>query len=205
MTDEPLIVPPSPGAALTRLAYVEGVLKRHADIASALPQDAASQLRQAREALLEALNSGERETVAEALKTAQSRVRRLYENLCQPGLWEEDGQVEKVFSLFNFPDPLQPSVQAIDVSSVLATFSCPQRQIMTAIAFDEAPGALAYWLRETRPVQGEDVVDYLLERYSPLFLRVRLPIGPHRFQIESRDHSHVALSEEFVIVVPESV
>ncbi len=205
MTDEPLIVPPSPGAALTRLALVEGVLKRHADIADALSQDAEGQLKQARESLLNALNSGEREAVADALKTAQNRVRRLYESLCEPGLWNEEGRAEKVFALFNFPDPLRPGVQAIDVSSVVATFSCPQRQIMTSLAFDEAPGALAYWLRETRVVQGEDVVDYMLERYSPLFLRVRLPIGPHRFQIESRDNSRVALSEEFVIVVPESV
>lgn len=205
MTDEPLIAPPSPGSALARLAFLEGVLQCHARVAQALPQDAATNLKQAREELVNALQSGGREAVADALKTAQNRVRRFYENLCEPGLWKADGQAEEVFALFNFPDPLRPGVQAIDVSSVVATFSCPQRQIMTSLAFDEAPGALAYWLRETRVVQGEDVVDYMLERYSPLFLRVRLPIGPHRFQIESRDNSRVALSDEFIIVVPESV
>jgi len=93
-------------------------------------------------------------------------------------------------------------VQAAAAASVIATYSCPQRQVMTALSFEHAPGAVGYWLREIRLIAGEEVEDHLVESDGPVFRRVRLSVGPHRLRIESRDASHIALSDEFQIEVP---
>lgn len=201
MIDEPLVVPLSPGDALVRLAQVAGALERHPHIVRSLPDDTARQLQHDRDALLQAVGSADRAAVGSALRNAQNRLRRLYETVCQPGLWDEE-QTGAVYRALGFPDPLKSAVQAVDAASERATFSCPQRQVLTALSFEAAPGAVGYRLREIIEIAGEEVEDQLVTSDAPLFRRLRLAVGPHRLRIESRDASSIALSDEFQIEVP---
>lgn len=201
MIDEPLVVPLSPGDALLRLTQVAGALERHPHLAQALPAETVGQLYHDRDALLQAIGADEHSAVESALRGAQNRLRDLYEAARRPSLWSEE-QAKTVFRALHFPDPLNRTVQAADAASVIATYSCPQRQVLTALSFEHAPGAVGYWLREIRLIAGEEVEDHLVESDGPVFRRVRLSVGPHRLRIESRDASHIALSDEFQIEVP---
>jgi hypothetical protein len=204
MIDEPLVVPVSPGSALVRLAQVGGALQRHAHIARALPEDALQQLQSRRGELLAAIESGERGRTADTLRAAQNSLRQLYEAVCQPGLWSAD-ETPAVYAALGFPDPLRSGLQTVDVSTVLVTFSMPHRQVLTTLSFQDAPGATAYWLRMIRVINGMEAEDPTVSSYAPIFTRQRIPSGPHRLRIESRDNSTFKISEEFQIVVPDTV
>ena len=91
----------------------------------------------------------------------------------------------------------------VDVSSVVLTHFKPRKQVFTTLAFDEAHGATAYWLYEVKQVAGEPYVEAILENWAPQFTRVRMPVGPHRLFIESRDASYFVHSPEFEIEVPQ--
>ena len=209
MTDEPTIIPVSPGAALVRLSQVLGAAQHNPTVARAIEPARLQQLLDKRSVLMNAIEADACETTpnektAIALREAQSALRELYETVSQPGLWNET-EAPSAFAAMRFPDPLRRELQVVDVTRVLATFSCPQRQILTTLSFEDAPGAVAYWLYETRvlSVSGEEATDELIESYTPFFPRLRLPSGAHRFRIESRDHSVCKVSPEFQIVVPE--
>ena len=204
MTEEPLVTPYTPGALLERLAFLRGTLKRHADIAAALPDTTSQHLREAADAIELALESGDGAIVQKALLTAQNYLRQLHETVSQPGLWPEE-RVSGVFQDLRFPDPLNKEVAAVDIKTVLVTYSMPRRQMLTTLAFEHAPGAVGYRLRETRFINGEDVEDEMIASLTPIFRRVRIPAGEHRLCIESRDDSGIALSEEFTITVPEKL
>lgn len=203
MIDEPLVVPATPGACLARLAQIEGALHRHAPIAHLIApeSDAALPLKTAREELTRALGEGF-EAVRPAFESAQNTLRRLYETACRPGLFPPE-DAPAWFAALGLPDPLEKRVQPIDVTTVLATHFMPQRQVMTTIAFEHAPGATHYWLRETRFLRGERLEDFMVEAQQPIFARLRLPVGAHIFQVQSRDSSHHAMSEEFSVDVPQ--
>ena len=198
---EPSVAPISTGAAMARISEVAGAIHRHESIAVVLP-DALSQLANAQHRLNVALGQGEQGAKQNALSNAQSVLQRVYETVSQPGLFEAE-KAPEVFRALGFPDPLNPTLQAIDLATIVTTFSQPQKQVLMALAFDDAPGAIAYWLRETRVVQGEDYHDYLLESYHPQFRNVRLAPGKHRFNIQSRNMHDTILSEEFEIEIPQ--
>lgn len=216
MIDEPLVIPFSPGAALARLAQVEGVLSRHPEIARAIaakPSDMAESselalsLQEARHNLVQALVGGEHSVVQSTFADAQNQLLRCYEAACEPERWNGSSVTQtQALQNLGFPDPQlrrDSHVEPIDVATVLTTYSKPQRQVMTTIAFNDAPGATAYWLSEIRVVRGEDYEDHLVENYAPVFPRVRLPIGKHRLRIESRNPHARAVSPEFTIDVPD--
>ena len=104
-----------------------------------------------------------------------------------------------------FPDTnevVKDRVGEVDISTVVVTHFKPFKQIFTTISFEEAHGATAYWLYEVRTIDGEDLVDAVVENYAPVFQRVRLPVGKHRFVIESRNPSKHARTGEFEVEVP---
>ena len=196
MRHEPLVAPVSPGTALARLAQVGGALERHPTIAQVLPPDAVSQLQSHRESLLQALEADDAAFTVAALKNAQDHLCHIYEQVVAAGA--EPG----AYAALRFPDPSQESLQPIDTSTVIATFSMPVAQVWTTITFLDAPGATAYWLHEVRTINGQLAQDAMLESNAPLFPRVRIPSGSHVFRIESRNPSHSVLSDEFTIEVP---
>lgn len=202
MTEEPLVLPYTLGAALERLSHIRGAIARDTQLAAALPDATAEHLHGAREALLLALEAGDQATRQNALGAAQKYIRQIYETLSQPGLFENSAPI---FTALGFPDPLDDKLVPVDVFTVVTTFSRPNRQMFTTIAFEHSPGARGYRLRETRRIEGEDFVDDTLESLTPVFRRARLPIGTHRLAIESRNASGFVLSPEFEIVVPHDV
>lgn len=210
MTDEPLIVPLSPGSALVRLSQVLGGIERHEFIRKTLQNTAIDSIREARTQLLNALETGDHRVVATSFHAAQETLRTLYETLSQPGLWENvDIPVENhsAYSLLGFPTPLpkndeENNVAAVDVSTVIATFSKPQRQILTSLSFADAANSIGYWLIEVRTLGDEKLEEHILESPLPCFRRVRLPVGTHTFKLQTRDHSYTRTSEPFTIEVP---
>jgi hypothetical protein len=202
MHNEPSVAPVTPGEALARLSHIIGTLRRHAHLAQALAPETGQNLQNARQTLTEALEAGEQNLMQNALESAQRAVQSTYEAACQPGIWSAE-EAPAHFRLLGFPDPLEEKLQTVDVSTILTTYTQPARQTLTTLTFAEAPGATAYWLRQTRVVQGEDTLDYLIESYSPVFSRVRLKPGRHRFNIESRNPHEQVLSEEFILEIPE--
>lgn len=207
MTEEPLLMPFTPGAAIERLSHIRGALAKHAEIAAVLPPSTPNHIETARQALLLALESGDQGTRQGALVASQDYLRQLFATLSQPGLFPE-GEGSAHFAALGFPDPSKKEKEALrplDVSSVIVTFTRPERQIFTTIAFEHSPGAIGYRLRQTIVVAGEDFIDDTLESPVPVFRRVRLPVGEHRLRIESRNHSYFVLSEEFKVVVPAEV
>ncbi|HEX8237835.1 MAG TPA: hypothetical protein VF600_17975 [Abditibacteriaceae bacterium] len=206
MIDEPTVIPVSPGAAITRLSQVAGALRKNSEIAAALPAETATLLRSRRDALLQALENDEPGAVEAALRDAQKTLRQIYETVSQPGLWTPE-QAPSVFAALHFPDPLVRGVQPVDASRVIATFACPRNQVLTTLSFEDAPGSIAYWLREIRTIEatGEILDDAMVENYAPVFHRLRIAPGVRRFRIESRDASNIAVSDEFEITVPHSL
>jgi hypothetical protein len=206
MNDEPTVVPVSPGSAIARLSQVAGVLRKNSTIAAALPAGTNEQLQARRDALLTALENDEQGAIEAALREVQNRLREMYETLAQPGLFSPE-QAPGVFAALRFPDPLQRRVQPVDASRVIVTFACPRSQVLTTFSFEDAPGSIAYWLREIRTIErsGEILDDALLQNFAPVFHRVRIAPGVRRFRIESRDNSQIAVSDEFEITVPETL
>ena len=205
MHNEPRVVPVSPGAVLVRLSEIIGAVKLKPEIAEAFPEDA-EQLQVLRDALLSDIESVERPLRRAGFENSQQLLMRIYEQVSRPGLWSAEDTAFN-FKLLGFPDPLRAEgdVQKVDVTSVLATFTQPHKQVFTTLSFDDAPGAIGYWLRETRVIAGEDVHDDLIENFAPVFPRVRLAPGAHRFRIESRNLHNIALSDEFTVVIPQVV
>ncbi|MDQ3812337.1 MAG: hypothetical protein M3347_00130 [Armatimonadota bacterium] len=196
MIDEPLIVPLSPGAALVRLAQVKGAIQRHAAVTPLFAPDAPARLQKTRDDLLAMLEADDRAGVEGALRIAQNDLRQLYETLCQEATATADA-----FTALGFPPPRQ-GLQPVDVSTVIATFSMPVRQVLTTLSFQDAGGATAYWLREVRTLHGQPIEDPIVENYAPIFMRLRLSIGPHIFRIESRNAGEFTISDQFTIEVP---
>lgn len=205
MHNEPRVVPITPGQVLVRLSEVIGAVKIYPQLAEAFPEDA-KYLETQRADLLADIELVDRPLRKAGFEHSQQLLMRIYEQVCQPGLWSAD-EAANNFKLLGFPDPLRQngSVETVDVSSVLATFTQPERQVFMSLSFDDAPGAIAYWLRETRVIAGEEIHDYLIENYAPVFQRVRLAAGPHRFRIQSRNLHEQVLSDEFTIVIPERI
>lgn len=203
MHNEPRIVPVTPGQVLVRLSEILGTTKLKPQIVELFPEGAAQNLDATRLTLLSAIESGNREQRRNAFENAQRLLMQIYEAVAQAVSQAEKGN-DEVFAALGFPNPAwqKGAVQAVDVSTVLATFAQPERQVFMNLSFDDAPGAVAYWLRETRVIAGEDVDDYLIENYAPVFQRVRLAEGPHRFRIESRNLHAFTLSDEFTVEIP---
>lgn len=190
MIDEPLVTPVSPGSALVRLAQVAGALQRSPQAATLLPAEAIASLQKARQTLEEAVEAGDYTAVRPALRDAQQVLRGLYQSL--------GGEAAApIFGL-----PIGTAVQPVNIATICATFTRPERQVLTTLAFDDALGATAYWLHELRELRGQILEDSILETLSPVFPRLRLPIGPHRFRIESRNPSESVTSAEFSVEVP---
>lgn len=200
-TEDPLVNPYSPGECLARIARLRGVLRREAWVSAPLPADSADKLVVAAAALTAALESGDSDAVERANLAAGDCFQELYDAASRPGLWPDDAVA--AFTKLGFSNPLADSPLApVDLSTVVITHSQPERQVMTTVAFEHAPGAKAYRLCTTRFIEGEDVHDDTITSLSPVFRRVRIPAGTHRLRIESRDHSGTAISEEFSIEVP---
>ncbi len=205
MHNEPRVVPITPGQVLVRLSEIIGAVKQPS-LSEALPQGVVQNLEAARQNLISAIESADREAWRNSFENAQHLLMKTYEVVSQPGTWKAD-EAARNFKALGFPDPLQQhgSVQTVDVATVLATFTQPERQVFMSLSFDDAPGAIAYWLRETRVIAGEEIHDYLIENYAPVFQRVRLAAGPHRFRIQSRNLHQQVLSDEFTIIIPERI
>lgn len=205
LSDEPSIAPPTPGAVLVRLSQVIGIwnstASESAPKASAVP-DSGEKLASARGALLQALECGQ--NIGPAFNQGQNALRELYNFLAETESEEETRAA--LLNRFGFPDPrfisAESPVSQVALSSVVATHFKPQRQVFTTLSFDEAHGATAYWLLEVRYLGEERFVDGVVENYAPQFSRVRLPVGPHRFIIESRNAHRAARTEEFSLDVP---
>ncbi|MBV9467757.1 MAG: hypothetical protein JO316_06775 [Abitibacteriaceae bacterium] len=205
MTDEQLIVPVSPGSALVRLSQVKGALQRHSHIAEALPAATITQLQQEQETLLRALEVNEAASIQSGLRVAQEHLRSIYETLSQAHTPYANGTAagqSHPCSILGFPDPRESQVQPVNAKTVIATFSKPARQVMTALSFQEAAGAIAYWLVEVRFLRDERLEDFMVESTAPLFTRLRLPCGPHTLRIQTRNLSEAVMSEDFTIEVP---
>lgn len=195
MHNEPRVVPVSPGQVLVRLSEIIGAA-RHAS--SNVFPDGTNLLETARQTLLDAVESGDREARIIAFEAAQNALMQTHDAVLKAE------SVEENLKLLGFPSASSAigEVQKVDVSSVLATFAQPQKQVFMTLSFDDAPGAIAYWLRETRVIGEEEVHDDLIENFAPVFQRVRLAPGAHRLRIESRNLHQIALSDEFTIVIP---
>ena len=206
MHNEPRVVPITPGQVLVRLSEIIGAVKKQPSLGQAISDGTIHNLEAARQNLMSAIEAGDREARRTSFENAQRLLMKTYEVIAQPGTWNADEAAQN-FKAFGFPDPLQEhgSVETVDVSTVLATFTQPERQVFMSLSFDDAPGAIAYWLRETRVIAGEEIHDYLIENYAPVFQRVRLATGPHRFRIQSRNLHEQVLSDEFTIVIPERI
>ncbi len=197
LSDEPSLAPASPGAALMRLSQIAGALKGAAPNANGVPNHFGEHLKPilaARDALLQALEN--RHNVAEAFAEAQRAIREAYAQTAA-----QNGDLIAL----GFPDSNRDEdnwVSKVDVSTVVTSHFKPVRQVFTTIAFDEAHGATAYRLHEIRILNGEKLDDEVVENYAPQFSRVRLPVGPHTFYIESRNPNQSARSPEFSFEVP---
>lgn len=203
-SDESTITPPSPGAALVRLSQVIGALHR-SPYSNSVPENGESLARpliNARESLYKAIESGE--NVGTPFSDAQKSLQELFAHIIAKHAADADAQAQALLNL-GFPDPrllAQARVAAVEVATVVATHFKPVKQVFTTLAFDEAHGATAYWLHEKKFVGDEPYVDAVIENWAPQFTRIRMPIGPHRLFIESRDASYFVHSKEFEIEVP---
>jgi hypothetical protein len=191
--DEPLICPVSPGAALSRLSEVIG--------AAARLNVETMALREAREGLFAALESGAPDAIGAALQNAQAALIACYESadeaLCDAASFPPPGAVS----------PKARFLEAVDLTSLHVTFARFGKQIMASFVFRDAPGATAYWLREVRYIDGDRsewarLEDQVMESFTPQFSRVRLPSGTRHFRIEARNPSESVTTDEFTIEVP---
>ncbi len=207
-TDEPSVRPATPPATLWRLARLRGALERETAW-NAMPIYQESLARAQKRLELAAQTSP---NVGEALAGAQAAIYAVYEAAQgSPSKSERQDEGEEAAERLirlGFPDPRfkekeKDRVGPVDVSTVVTTHFKPAKQIFTTISFEEAHGATAYWLLEIRVLgDGTEAIDAIVENYAPYFSRVRLPIGKHRFVIESRNPSKHARTEEFELEVP---
>lgn len=207
-TDEPSIRPATPPATLWRLARLRGALEREtAWNAMPILQESLAQAQKQLE-----LAAGTSPNVGEALALAQAAIHAVYEAAYDSPnklLRQDEGEesAERLVRL-GFPDARlnekeRDRVGPIDIATVVATHFKPVKQIFTTISFEEAHGATAYWLLEIRVLgDGTEAIDAIVENYAPYFSRVRLPVGKHRFVIESRNPSKHARTDEFTLEVP---
>jgi hypothetical protein len=210
MIDEPLVRPFSPGGAIVRLTQIEGVFERQPALAQAVAEVVLSEANGQKVPALSASLQTACQRLQNAIKNSDFSLQQQAMSETQALLWRIYGSLEQLqnpefYTLLGFPRPEAREnweVQAVDVQTVVATYSKPQRQVFTALSFGDAPGATFYRLQEARVVQDEDIVEDLLENHAPLF-RVRLPIGSHRLRIVALNVHHRAVSEEFKIEVPE--
>ncbi len=200
MSDEPLICPVTPGAALCRLSEVTGALERQ----SVLPEWPES-LRAARLALENALESGETERVTSALHAAQEKLTVCYDAVCALPA------AAPLCAAVGFPSPgnsfKERHVEAVDVATIQVTYTRFGKQVLANFSFRDAQGATAYWLHEVRFIDGERcewarLEDAVTESYSPVFTRVRMGGGTRYFIIESRNPHKSAFTQEFTLEVP---
>jgi len=195
-TDEPSIRPATPAAALWRLSRLVGALERETSW-NAMPILHEKLARALTDLLNEAASGGNPQA---AFENSQSAIEKIYEAAAQS---EDDGRLVRL----GFPDPTitaKDFVGPVDISTVVVSHFKPQKQVFSTISFEEAHGATAYWLLEIRVLgDGSEALDAIVENYAPYFSRVRLPIGKHRFVIESRNPSKHARTGEFSVEVPE--
>jgi len=194
-TDEPSIRPATPASTLWRLSHLVGALERETSW-NAMPI-LHEKLARALTDLLNIAASNHNPQIS--FENAQSSIREIYDAAISAG------DTERLVRL-GFPDPLieaKDDVGPVDVSTVVVSHFKPLKQVFSTISFEEAHGATAYWLLEIRVLgDGSEAFDAIVENYAPYFSRVRLPIGKHRFVIESRNPSKHARTEEFVVEVP---
>ncbi len=194
--DEPLICPVAPGTALVRLSEVIGALEKNKAVAQTAP------LRAAREDLMDALENGAQDAIEQTLRAAQEALIACYqagdEELCAAAHYPAPGNVT------HKARHLEP----VDLTSLQVTCARYGKQVMVSFAFRDAPGATAYWLREVRYIDNAReewarLEDQLIQSFTPLFSRVRLPSGTRHFRIEARNPAGGVVSDEFTIEVPE--
>ncbi len=188
--DDALIGPPSPGLALARLHQVEARLPLEW-------LDLVAEAAVAREDLEQCIAAAH--DVQGSLSRAQHALSLAWERAraCE--------QAEALCRSLGFPPPAMKAdeVGPVDVSSIIITHTRPLRQVLSTIAFADAPNATGYRLFETKVlVNGEDYEDSMVSNYLPTFTRVRLASGEHRFRIESRNAYARTLSEFFTVSVP---
>ena len=201
LSDETTITPPSPAAALFRSWQIEGKIGAPNPKAKIVPE-LAQELASSREALQEAISHGEK--LGTAFSNLQKSIQKIYAHILEMPV--EPQERSELMKSLGFPDlerTEQTWVQMVDISKVVATHFKPKKQVFTTLAFEEAHGATAYWLHEIRVVDGEDIVDAVVENWAPQFSRVRMPVGKHRLIIESRNSAYAVMSPEFEIEVPQ--
>jgi len=195
-TDEPSIRPATPAAALWRLSHLVGALERETSW-NAMPILHEKLARALTDLLNVAASNGNSQ---DAFENSQAAIREVYDAATSAQ------KTERLVRL-GFPDPLieaKDYVGPVDISTVVVSHFKPLKQVFSTISFEEAHGATAYWLLEIRVLgDGSEAFDAIVENYAPYFSRVRLPIGRHRFVIESRNPSKHARTREFEVEVPE--
>jgi len=194
-TDEPSIRPATPASTLWRLSHLVGALERETSW-NAMPILHEKLARALTDLLNVAASNHNPQT---AFENAQSSIREVYDAATGAG------DTQRVVRL-GFPDPsiaAKDTVGPVDISTVVVSHFKPLKQVFSTISFEEAHGATAYWLLEIRVLgDGSEAFDAIVENYAPYFSRVRLPVGKHRFVIESRNPSKHARTGEFSIEVP---
>ena len=198
-SDEPIIIPVTPGEILVRLSRLIGRLN---DSASDTAAAQIESLQSVRAEVLNALEGGDESAIASTLASAQKQLASFYES------FQND---EARCETFGVPSPGSvaeaTALASVDIETVTATFSLSGKQVLTSIAFERAAGATAYWLHIVRYWDENGVTqrveDPVLESLAPLFPRVRLPVGKQILRLKSRNLSVSALSPEFTIEVPD--
>ena len=199
--DEPLVAPVTAGGAVRRLSEAAGVLTRRGVLTNW-----SQRLRERREALIAALETGSGPQVTVELQAARDCLFALYGEVSAL----DEGEELCAALGFPAPDAIQASkrfVQPVDLDSMVVTFSRCGKQVMANFDFREAPGATAYWLHEVRYIDGERsewsrLEDDLYESCSPMFHRLRLAPGMHYFRIMARNPQSSAMTDEFPVDVP---
>jgi hypothetical protein len=200
--DEPLIVPLTPAEALARVTRVLGALTRDGQSTAIAEKDTISLLQKAQLELTTSFTSDQISAISGALALAQSALSTLHAQLRK-----DDARLQAL----GFPTAVQledpHSLAAPDEKRVVATYTLNDKQVLTSLAFEHAPGATAYWLHVVRyweeNGQTQRIEDPILESPGPFFARVRLPVGPQILRLKSRNPSASKISEEFSIHVPD--
>jgi hypothetical protein len=195
-TEEPLIAPINCGDAVVALCRLTGALARNDALGAAISAADKTQVAKVQGRLLAALQDGDSKACRRALDEARALMGRVH-----AAVSGADSPGEAALQALGWATA-EGALQPVDVTTVYAAHSQPARQVFTTISFDHSFGAVGYRLREIRVVAGEDFAEDCLESLLPVFRRVRLAAGVHRFAIESRNHSGFVLSPEFTIEVP---
>jgi hypothetical protein len=206
---DPCLAPATEGAALGRVLRCLGALDSDAALAQLLdgeaPDSSARELQEARHALEQsALSAGASPASANhnlALRHAQNALADLHARALARAdeVAALDGWQKLGMGAWTGLEQLAP----VDVSTVVATFTCPQQQVLATIAFAPAPGATGYRLLETRATQdGDEFEESSVPSLAPVFRNVRFAAGERRFRIQSRNAYSYTYSREFTIEFP---